>query len=168
MRLGGIGLTIANSTTVSEPGPGTIPVWGSFHPIGISLYTGKRVVAADPFTRTICLFEPEELRKKRYLVIGRALDATSFGILISLKSGQLRLNEAIALKRKAVTKGFNAHLIAMDDITEDRLYGYNIEAFVNTACPRLVEDFVHFNKPVLSINEFEVVLGERTWEALWP
>jgi diphthamide biosynthesis enzyme Dph1/Dph2-like protein len=39
-----------------------------------------------------------------------------------------------------------------------------VDAFVNTACPRLVEDFTHFKKPVLSIKEFEVVLGEMRWE----
>jgi len=42
-----------------------------------------------------------------------------------------------------------------------------VDAFVNTACPRLVEDFVHFEKPVISAKEFEVVLGERRWEDIF-
>jgi 2-(3-amino-3-carboxypropyl)histidine synthase len=140
---------------------------GGFHPTGIALYTGKRVVAADPFTQRISVFEPDELRKKRYLVLGRALDAKSFGILISTKSGQLKLNEASALKHKAEKKGLEAYLIALDEINEARLLGYNVDAFVNTACPRLVEDFVQFKNPVLAVNEFEVLLGERTWDELW-
>ena len=140
---------------------------GDFHPSGIALYTGKRVVAADPFTQHISVFEPEALRKKRYLVVGRALGLKLFGILVSTKSGQLRLNEARALKRKAEEKGLDAYVIVLDEITEAHLLGYNVDAFVNTACPRLVEDFVQFKKPVLAINEFEVVFGERTWEALW-
>ena len=141
---------------------------GSFHPKGIALYTGKRIIAADPFTCMINVFEPEELRKKRHIAIGRALDAKSVGILISTKSGQISLNEAIALQRKAIAKGLDAYLIALDEITEDRLLGFNVDVFVNTACPRLAEDFVQFKKPVLAINEFEVVLGERSWETLWP
>jgi len=141
---------------------------GGFHPTGIALYTGKRVVAADPFTQHISVFEPDQLRKKRYLAVGRALDAKSVGILVSTKSGQLKLNEAITLKRKAEEKGLVAYLIALDEITEARLLGYNVDVFVNTACPRLVEDFVPFKQPVLAINEFEVVLGERTWDELWP
>jgi len=32
MRLGGIGLGIADSTDIGAPGPGTVPVWGSAHP----------------------------------------------------------------------------------------------------------------------------------------
>ncbi len=137
---------------------------GSFHPAGIALYTGKRVIAADPFTMQISVFEPDELRKKRYLVIGRALDAKSFGILIGMKSGQFKLNEAITLQKRAVAKGLEAYLIVLEEITEERLLGFKVDAFVNTACPRLAEDFVHFKKPVLSINEFEVVLGDRSWE----
>ncbi|HUV03295.1 MAG TPA: diphthamide biosynthesis enzyme Dph2 [Desulfobacteria bacterium] len=141
---------------------------GSFHPKGIALYTGKRIIAADPFTCTINVFEPEELRKKRHIAIARALDAKSVGILISTKSGQISLSEAIALQRKAVAKGLDAYLIALDEITEDRLLGFNVDVFVNTACPRVAEDFVQFKKPVLAINEFEVVLGERSWDELWP
>jgi len=140
---------------------------GSLHPAGIALYAGKRVIAADPFTMQISVFEPDELRKKRYLVIGRALDAKSFGILIGMKSGQFKLSEAIALQKRAVAKELEAYLIALEEITEERLLGFKVDAFVNTACPRLAEDFLHFKKPVLSINEFEVVLGERTWEDIF-
>jgi 2-(3-amino-3-carboxypropyl)histidine synthase len=140
---------------------------GSFHPEGIALYTGKRVIAADPFTLQIRIVEPDELRKKRYGMIARAMDAKSFGIILGLKSGQLNLTEALAVQRKAADKGLDAYLIAMDEITEARLLGFKVDSFVNTACPRLIEDFVHFNKPVLSINEFEVVIGERNWNEVW-
>ena len=140
---------------------------GSFHPVGLALYTGKRVIAADPFTMQISIYEAEELRKKRYMAIARALDAKSVGIIVSMKSGQFELSEAIDLKKKAVEKGLGAYLITMDEIREDKLLGFKVDAFVNTACPRLAEDFVHFEKPVLSANEFEVVLGERKWEDIF-
>jgi 2-(3-amino-3-carboxypropyl)histidine synthase len=140
---------------------------GGFHPAGLALYTGKRVIAADPFTKEICVYEAEEERKKRYIAIARALDAKSFGIIIGTKSGQFNLNEAISLRGKAIEKGLNAYLIAMDEIREDRLLGFDVDAFVNTACPRLAEDFVHFVKPVISAMEFEVVLGERRWEDIF-
>ena len=140
---------------------------GSFHPAGLALYIGKRVIAADPFTMQIGIYEADELRKKRYVVIERALDAKSFGIIVGMKSGQFNLSEAIALRRKAVEKGLNAYLIAMEDIKEEKLLGFKVDAFVNTACPRLAEDFVHFKKPVLSAKEFGVVLGERSWEGIF-
>lgn len=140
---------------------------GRFHPEGIALYTGKRVVAADPCTFQIQLVEPGDLRKKRYAVIARAMDAKSFGIIVGLKSGQLNLSEASAVQRKAAESGFDAYLLAMDEITEAGLMGFRVDAFVNTACPRLIENFVQFNKPVLSVNEFEVVIGEREWDEVW-
>jgi 2-(3-amino-3-carboxypropyl)histidine synthase len=141
---------------------------GGFHPSGIALYTGKRVIAADPFTRQVRVFEPDELRKKRYMVIARALDAQSFGVLVGTKSGQCKLEAALAVQRNAIAKGRNAYVIALDEICEEKLLGYAVDAFVNTACPRLVEDLVAFKKPVLTVGEFEVVLGERSWDELWP
>jgi 2-(3-amino-3-carboxypropyl)histidine synthase len=140
---------------------------GGFHPAGLALYTGKRVIAADPFTMQISIYEADELRKKRYLVIERALDAKSVGIIIGMKSGQFNLDEALALRKKAIEKGLNAYLIAMDEIKEEKLIGFKVDAFVNTACPRVAEDFVHFKKPVLSAKEFEVVLGERGWDDIF-
>ena len=142
---------------------------GSFHPTGLALYTGKRVVAADPFTEQVSVFEPEELRKRRWLEIARALDARSFGIILSLKSGQFNQEAAVSLRRRAAERGLKAFLLAFDEVSEERLLGFKtqVDAFVNTACPRLAEDFVHFEKPFLSAAEFEVVLGEREWDAIF-
>ncbi|HDS44782.1 MAG TPA: diphthamide biosynthesis enzyme Dph2 [Methanomicrobia archaeon] len=141
---------------------------GGFHPAGIAQYTGKRVIAADPFTLQVRVFEPDELRKKRYMVIARALDAQSFGILVGTKSGQCQLEAALTVRRKAIDRGRNAYVIALDEICEANLLGYTVDTFVNTACPRLVEDLAAFKKPVLTVAEFEVVLGERSWDELWP
>jgi len=139
---------------------------GSFHPAGLALYTGMRVVAADPFTNRLRIFYGEEERKKRYLAVARALDATTFGIIIGMKSGQCNLSEARRLKEGAIRRGLNAYLIAMDEITEERLLACEADAFVNTACPRLAEDFVRHN--MLSAREFEVVIGQRNWEEMYP
>ncbi len=149
---------------------------GSFHPAGIALYTGMRVVAADPFTTQLRVFYGEEERKRRYIAIARAWDASTFGIILGLKSGQCNPGEARRLKEEAIRRGLNAYLIAMDEITEDGLLGYKVDAFVNTACPRLVEDFLHLQAQhrgdkqlrMLSAREFEVVIGRRKWEELYP
>jgi 2-(3-amino-3-carboxypropyl)histidine synthase len=42
-----------------------------------------------------------------------------------------------------------------------------VEAFVNTACPRIsMDDPSKFKKPVLTVNEALVVVGELSWEEL--
>ncbi len=138
---------------------------GSFHPTGLALYTGRRVVAADPFTAQLNIFDGEAERKKRYMAIARAFDATSVGIIIGMKSGQFNMGEAKRLKDSAIERGRKAYLIAMNEITEERLLGYGVDAFVNTACPRLAE-YISAEVPVLSAREFEVVLGLRDWQNL--
>jgi 2-(3-amino-3-carboxypropyl)histidine synthase len=42
-----------------------------------------------------------------------------------------------------------------------------IDAFINTACPRIsLDDAPNFGKPLLSLNETLVLLGEMKWEDL--
>jgi len=42
-----------------------------------------------------------------------------------------------------------------------------VEAYVNTACPRVsLDDASKFQKPVLTVNEALVVVGELSWEEL--
>ena len=43
--------------------------------------------------------------------------------------------------------------------------GDPVDAFVNTACPRIaIDDSVKYAKPLLTPFELEVILGEKQWE----
>jgi 2-(3-amino-3-carboxypropyl)histidine synthase len=43
----------------------------------------------------------------------------------------------------------------------------SIDAFVNTACPRIsLDDAARFRKPILTVNEALVVVGKLSWEEL--
>ena len=105
---------------------------------------------------------------QRWGNISEAKDAKSFGILISLRSGQMRLREAINIKEKLEHVGLKATLFALREVTPSALMQFpGIDAFVNTACPRLsLDDAPQFGKPLLSINETLVLLGEMKWEDL--
>src|SRR5439155_22842221 len=53
-----------------------------------------------------------------------------------------------------------------DLVAPDLLEGYRVDAWVNTACPRIaIEDVLQYKNPTLTPPEFEIVLGERTWDA---
>ena len=53
----------------------------------------------------------------------------------------------------------------MDLVSPELLMGYRVDAWVNTACPRIaIEDILQYKQPVLTPQEFEVVLGERDWK----
>ena len=55
----------------------------------------------------------------------------------------------------------------MDLVTPDQLLQFKVDAYVNTACPRLAIDGIgRFQSPMLTPQEFEIVLGEREWEKL--
>lgn len=140
---------------------------GEFHPIGVSLSTGKRVVCADPYTSGSKEITPRRYLMKRSAVLGNAQDAQIFGILISTKNGQCRMKLADMLKEKAEAHGKEAFLIAADLLTPEQLLSFRADAFINTACPRLaVDDSGRFPASVLTPQEFEIVIGEREWEDL--
>jgi 2-(3-amino-3-carboxypropyl)histidine synthase len=137
---------------------------GKFHPLGVAVATKSKVLAADPMLNTVEWVDPERILRQRGGVIARCLDATALGIIVSTKIGQERRGLARRLAELAKKHGKEHIIISLDNITPDALLQFNVDAFVNTACPRIaIDDGKLFNAPVLSPVEFEIVLGERDW-----
>jgi len=132
---------------------------GLFHPIGIRLSTRARVVALDPFTGQAQEVDAERLVRRRAALMERARDAANYGIILSSRSGQRRLD----LARRLVGLSERAFLVVMREVTPDALLDLGFEAYVNTACPRLAyDDQVRFPVPVLAPPEFEILCGARS------
>jgi 2-(3-amino-3-carboxypropyl)histidine synthase len=83
-----------------------------------------------------------------------------------LKPGQKKVELAEKIKSLAASHGYSAHLLAAKEFTPETLLEFpSIDAYVNTACPRISLDVPgKFSKPVLTVNEFMVTIGESTWE----
>jgi len=143
---------------------------GKFHAIGLELATAKPVVVADPYEKRAYAVDHEvgRIRKQRWATIYTAKKAENFGVLIGLKSGQEKFDKALQIKEKLEKKGRRAALLALREITPEALMQFpTIDAFVNTACPRIsLDDASKFIKPVLTLSEASVVLGEMSWEKL--
>ncbi|NYT00325.1 MAG: diphthamide biosynthesis enzyme Dph2 [Methanocellales archaeon] len=140
---------------------------GNFHPLGVALATSKRVIIADPISNEVREIDSETYLRQRYAIIAKALHAKTFGIIVSTKSAQTRMELAMKLKEKAFRNGLETHLISMDEITPDKLSLFKLDAFVNTACPRItIDDAALFKTPMLTPAEFEIVLGERDWSRI--
>ncbi len=138
---------------------------GFFHPLGVAIATRKRVIAADPYLNQAVEVAPEKFLRKRSGYIARAMDAKVFGIIVSTKSGQNRMELAWKLKEKAEKYGKEGFIVMMDMVTPEQLLAFKADAYVNTACPRItIDDAERFHAPVLTPQEFEIVLGERKWE----
>ena len=141
---------------------------GDFHPIGLVLHTGKPLAMLDPYTgeATEMSFERiERILRQRFGYIMQIADCKTFGILIGEKPGQMRRNLALRMKRMLESHGKKGYLLAMDHVGPDLIDFYPVDAFVNTACPRIaIDDAVKYAKPLVTPYELEVSLGEKKWE----
>ena len=166
-----LGCDFSNAQTVSGKVEAILFIGGGrFHAIGAALATGKPTVIADPYQQTAYPVDNQVRRiiLQRWANISEAKEAKRFGVLVSLKSGQMKLEEALNIKEKLEQHGLVAALLALREVTPSALLQFpTIDAFVNTACPRLsLDDAPNFGKPLLSVNETLVLLGEMKWEEL--
>jgi 2-(3-amino-3-carboxypropyl)histidine synthase len=166
-----IGCNFSNAQSVSEEVEAFLFVGGGrFHAIGVALATARPTIIADPYEKRAYPIHDEVPRilKQRWASICEAKGAENFGVLIGLKSGQKLVEEAMKIREKLQKNGRKATLLALREITSKVLMQFpNIDAFVNTACPRLsLDDTANSLKPILSLSEALVMLGEMDWEEL--
>lgn len=140
---------------------------GIFHPLGIALATGKRVIAADPYSGKVGDIneETKKILMQRYAQITKARNAKKFGVVVGLKFGQINLKLARQIKNKIKGKGGEVYLLAAEEITPENFYGLaDIEVLVITGCPRIViEDSPQFRVPVITPKELDILLGFENW-----
>jgi 2-(3-amino-3-carboxypropyl)histidine synthase len=140
---------------------------GTFHPLGLSLSSAKPVIAADPFTKKVKKLDEikEKILRQRYGAIAVSKDANTFGILLSTKPGQQRLRTVNRIKEMLNRFNRKSYIITMDYFLPSSLMGLGIDCFVSTGCPRIaIDDYLQYEKPILTPLELEIVLGERKWE----
>ncbi len=127
---------------------------GKFHPRGI-FQSKKEIFIYDPINRNLHKAdqrEAEKEEKKKKAAFIKFLHSTEVGVLVSAKPGQLRLKIGQELKRIYPDKNF--YFLVCDTIDFSEMQNFTfIECFVNTACPRLMEDYDKFGKPVLNIKD---------------
>ena len=137
---------------------------GFFHPIGLYISTKKDVIVANPLEKKIyseIKEMAERIIKIRYAIIYRAKDAKKFGIIVSRKVGQKRVELAKKLKRRVEEKGRKACILLMDEVDEKINY-LDFDCFICTACPRIaIDDAEKFKKPLLTPFELEILFEER-------
>ena len=143
---------------------------GLFHALGVALSTSKPTVVADPYdNRAFSVdIEAQKIIKQRWAGIEEAFKAKTFGVFIGLKPGQKKVDLALKVKALAEKHGCDAYLFAAREITPETLLEFpSVDAYVNTACPRISLDAPKkFSKPVLTVNEFMVAVGESSWEKM--
>jgi 2-(3-amino-3-carboxypropyl)histidine synthase len=144
---------------------------GNFHPLGVAMATGKPVFVVDPYAGEIR--EIDSLKKralaKRFAQIEKARGSKSFGLIVSTKPGQIRIEEAIKCRESLRSMGHLAAILSSDRLDPGRLVLHDFDAYVNFGCPRMaVEDSELFPKAVLTPQELEILLGNKPWEEYAP
>ncbi len=128
---------------------------GRFHPLGLK---DRKIYALDIERMKVDHVDTSVLEKRRYANIYNAKDARTFAILVTAKKGQNQLlGSAEEIKEKIRKNGRDAFVLVLNEINDAALMGIKADAFVNTACPRIVED--HFSKPVINVEDLDMVLS---------
>ncbi|MEM0022088.1 MAG: diphthamide biosynthesis enzyme Dph2 [Archaeoglobaceae archaeon] len=135
---------------------------GVFHARGALLYTGKKVYSINPLNFELKEINAQEFTRERYFLISRCVGLKNLGILVSTKPGQKRLRLAEKIREKALKKGLKAIIVYIGEITPEKLENLPFDFYVNTACPRIsYDDYKRFKMPIITPQEFEVLIGER-------
>lgn len=120
---------------------------GSFHPLGAALKTGKQVFCFNPINKGFSKIDKkdvEDYNKKKKAAYMKFLGSDKVGVLVSLKPGQNRLKEALKLKKRFKDKEF--YYFVFDTLNPEEIENFPfIEAWVNSACPRIFDGFLCVN-----------------------
>ena len=139
---------------------------GRFHPLGLAFAVDRPVWSLDPLQNVL---EPPidrgALVRRRQLAVAVARDARRWGILVSSFAGQNRMPTALALQERAQSRGRTAEIFVFDRLDPRDLEGRSVDAYVNTACPRIaLDDGDLYAKPMLTPPEFLMALGDLPLE----
>ena len=133
-----------------------------FHALALCLSTGRPTFMLDPYSNELTDVQKtaDERLKRAILSIYKAKDAQRFGIIIGLKEGQIMVDQSVKLKEKLESFGKSVQIIALREITSDRIDALtDIQAFIQTGCPRISVDGYTFSKPVLSVPQTDALIN---------
>ena len=116
---------------------------GNFHPIAVAIKTKKPVFTFNPFNNSFKKIEKQDVEnyeKRKKTALLKFLNADTVGILVSTKSGQYYdIKNLKQLERKYPKKEFYTFIAETIDYNQLENFPF-IQAWVNTACPRIEED----------------------------
>ena len=139
---------------------------GDFHPLAAAFGMEKQVLVLNPVTGEVrdMAETRDRILRRRFAAIQGAKDAQSFLVIVCSKVGQNRDGLADRMVSLLRDHGRTAFKVVIEEINPTALMSYQVDAFVNTACPRIaMDDAARYPKPMLTPPELEIALGERQW-----
>ena len=139
---------------------------GDFHPLAAAFGIKKDVIVLNPVTSEVRSMAEvrDRILRKRFAAIQTAKNAQSFLVIVCSKVGQNRSEEADRAIEKIRSHGLKAYKAILEEITSLSLLSYRVDAYVNTACPRVaMDDSAKYDHPMITLTELDIVLGDREW-----
>ncbi|VVB56868.1 2-(3-amino-3-carboxypropyl)histidine synthase [uncultured archaeon] len=133
---------------------------GEFHPLGIK--ADKPVFAVNPYARSSMQINDiirRKQKKEQGMLIATA-QAKRIGILVSTKSGQFNIHAAENAKKKLLAAGIpQVSILVTGEVDFNSLQDFNsFDAYITTACPRLVDDSERVGKPIVNLAQLPALL----------
>lgn len=158
-----LGCDVGSATTIDKSVDAFVYFGGGvFHPLGAVIATTKPFLIIDPFNGEVKFIDymREQYSKRRKGLIMSSINAKKFGLLVSTKNGQYNKALADLLKKKIESSGLQAEILITNTFDFGSIDNMiDIDAFVNTACPRIaIDDVDRIRKPLLDANELMEVL----------
>lgn len=130
---------------------------GEFYAAGLTIKTEKPVLNLDLEKGEIKSLDGFKKKMEKVLAWNKEQfkGAKRIGFLISWKKGQM-LGDPLSLKEKMEKKGKKVFLLAMDEISPEKLEGLKLDFLVNFGCPRIaIDDQAKFSIPILNHDELD-------------
>ncbi len=122
---------------------------GRFHAINLFLQVPEVYVLEGNIITKVSKKEIEKVNTRKRTALIKFLSAENIGILVSTKPGQENLKQALALKKKLKKKSKQAQVFLTNNINIGEFENFQIDSWVNTACPGLERD----NSSIINIED---------------
>jgi 2-(3-amino-3-carboxypropyl)histidine synthase len=115
---------------------------GRFHALNMALQGYEVYIYNNSMLNKITKEDIKKLKENRQAAINNFLHSSSIGILVSTKPGQQNLRKAQEIKKKIEKKypEKNTSIFISNNINTGELENFQIDAWINTACPGLAND----------------------------
>jgi len=123
---------------------------GTFHNTAFINYPiNKKVFWLYPFKEIIEIKPNIKETKRRNMLNFIIKDKKKFGIFITKKIGQENLKQALKIKEILEKNKKEVVLLVGDNVNYSKLIGFNLDVLVNTACPRIMDDFKNYDDLII-------------------
>ncbi len=165
-----VGCEYNSLKTIENEVDGFLVIGNKFHSLGAALMcVDKKVYLLNEQSNNLDLMngERDKVIRQRAIAIDKVKMANKIGIVVDNKIGQYNMKVAERLKNDLEKLGKEVIIIVVNEFSPGLMNFYNVDAFIDTACPRIsIEDYGRYEKPIINSREASVVVGKRSWGEL--